>query len=318
MPPFLPQRQQVGVKVETTEGTDAVIAAANLIAPPYDIEYAPSFEMFPRDNLQASLSQLPQVAGERSVVLRFATEIKGSGTAGTAPPNLSAPLKACGFGETIVASTSVTYAPASENVDSVTIEIREADTAGIAKIFQVLGCRGNVAFEAVKGDIVLARFEFTGRYIEPTEGSMLATQVPTPLPVSFLGAAFSFQGIGTLKVQTVTLDMGNKVNLRNDANQVSGNFSAVITNRIPSGSIDPERELIATINTFNKLTTNAEGILTYVLGSTAGNITTITVPKAQIINLTPADRDGLRIETLDLQLNQSVTAGDDEISIAFT
>ncbi|MCK7495178.1 MAG: hypothetical protein MZW92_31855 [Comamonadaceae bacterium] len=43
--------------------------------------------------------------------LTFDVEIKGSGAAGTAP-ELGVLLKGCGFGETVVAVTSVTYAPA--------------------------------------------------------------------------------------------------------------------------------------------------------------------------------------------------------------
>ena len=131
--------------------------------------------------------------------------------------------------------------------------------------------------------------------------------------VKALSAFFAYS-----KAQNITLDIANEVALRNDVNQASGNFSAIITGRTPVGSIDPEQTNIATINFFNKLTTNAVGALTYVLGSTAGNITTVTAPKAQILNAAPGDRDALRTEALDLLLSQDTDAGDDELSIAFT
>ena len=235
------------------------------------------------------------------------------------PPGAAKALRACGFAETIVPVTSVTYDPASENVPSLTMELFESGSDGTDKRHRLIGARGTVALEGVKGSPVLARFEFTGRYVEPDEATLLTPQpVPTPLPVSFLGAAFTFQGVATLRVQNVTLDMANAIAMRNDVNQASGNFSAVITDRIPVGSIDPEQVLISEANFFNDWTTNKEGILQYVLGSTAGNIVTVNAPKAQIIGITPGDRDGIRIESMDIELHESAVAGDDELSIAMT
>ena len=318
--PFIIQRQQVALKIESTEGTDAVPVDADVIAPVFDVEFTPTFEVFERDNVQASFSRLPQIQGERSAVISFSTEIKGSGTAGTAPANLSAPLLAAGFGETIVTSTSVTYAPASASLSSATVEIREGAVGTEFMQKKIVGARGTVVFEGVKGDIVLARFTFTGRYVEPTNTAISAFTTPSPgqTPESFLNATLSFQGAASLKVQNVNLDIGNDVQMRNDVNQATGNFSALIVNRAPTGSIDPEQELVATINFFNQLTTNAEGVLSYILGSTAGNISTFNAPKAQIINATEADRNGIRILNLDLQLNQSAAAGDDELTLVFT
>lgn len=319
LPVWLLQRQAIALEIEVVEGTAETLAGADLIAPIFEPEWVPNFTMAERRAISPSFSKKTQISGERSGTIRFATELKGSGTAGNVPPNLSKALRACGFAETIVATISVTYAPASENVPSVTMELFESGSDGTDKRHRIIGARGTVSFEAVKGSPVLARFEFTGRYVEPDEAVLLTPQpVPTPLPVSFLGAAFTFQGVGTLRVQNVTLDMANTVVMRNDANEATGNFSGIITDRVPVGSIDPEQVLISEANFFNDLTTNKEGILQYVLGSAAGNIVTVNVPKAQIINITPGDRDGIRIESMDIELHESAVAGDDEISIAMT
>lgn len=318
MAPFLPQRQQLAIELEATEGTAETIVVGDVIAPVFEPVWTPSYEMDERAVVQPSLSRLKQIAGERSAVITWATEIKGSGTAGTVPPNLTKALQACGFAEVIVAVTSVTYKPASATVKSATIELREGSADTIVKIHQIVGARGTVIFELVKGQIFRARFTFTGRYIEPTEGSFFTQPAPGPDPEAALNAAFSFHGAGALKAQTITLDIANEVALRNDVNQVSGNFSALITGRTPTGNIDPEQEDIATINFFERLTDNTVGALSFVLGATAGNITTVTAPKAQITNVAPADRDAIRTEGIDLLLTQDTDAGDDELSIAFT
>ncbi len=316
--PFLTMRQHIAVKVEGTEGVDAVPADADVIHPAFGVEYAPEVEMAEREVLADSFSRIKSIAGERTAVITFATEVKGSGTAGTAPPNLSAPLQACGFGETIVAVTSVTYAPVSASIPSVTVEIREGSTDTTVKIKKILGARGTVTFEGEKGGIFLANFTFTGVYVEPSEGgTQFVTPAATPDPEPFLSAGLTFHAV-SVKLESVTIDIGNNVVMRNDVSAASGNISAVITGRVPVGSIDPEVDDIATINFFNRWTANTEGALTFALTGSAGNITTFTMPATQVTEMSEDDRDGIRIESIDLKLNRSADIGDDELSIAFT
>ncbi len=316
--PFYPRRRQIAMKVEVTPGTEEALADADVIAPSYSVEYTPSVEMADRgDVVQASMSRLPMIAGERSVEMTFATELKGSGTAGTAPPQLSAPLQGCGMDETLVASTSATYGPVSEDQKSVTIEIREGSGGTDFKSVKSVGSRGTFTLTATKGQPVLVNFTFSGKYVEPTDTTAFATPSPAPAPIPFLSSAFSFQGT-SLKVQEVTLDIANNVVLRNDSAEATGNSMAVIERREPTGSLNPERELVATFNAYNAWTSNTEGILTYSLTGSAGNITVVTCPKAQIQELAPGDRDGIGTDDLTISLNQSINAGDDEISIAFT
>lgn len=317
--PFIPTRSLIAVKIESTEGTDAVPADADVVAPAFDMDYGATVEMAERPVVQPSFSRITKIAGERSATISFSVELKGSGVAGTKPYFASA-LRAIGFDETIVGGTSVTYNLVSESQDSVTVEMRESDALGNARSKKIIGARGTMTIEAVKGGIVRLVFEFQGKYVQPTDAAVTQFVAPsiTPLPVPFLSAGLSFQGVGSLKVQTVTLDVGNEIVLRNDVNDPTGNLSALITGRTPTGSIDPEIELVATQDFYNLWTTNSEGILIYVLGSVAGNIVTVTAPKAQIDNIGEADRENLRTAGLDLVLNQSVVAGDDELEIAFT
>lgn len=313
-------RQQVALKLETTEGTDATVADADVINPVYDVTWTPEFQQNERRSLRASFSTDPTVAGMRSATISFATELKGSGTAGTAPTNLSAPLKACRFSETVVAVTSVTYKPASSesSVASATVAIREGNHGTSFKEKKILGARGNVRFVAVNGNLVRAEFEFKGRYVEPTDTTALTDLATTPDPVAFLGATFSFQGTSTLKISSLTIDTGNEVVLRQDVNQATGVLSAAIVGRMPKGEVDPEQELTATHNFPNKLTTDAEGSMSFVLNGGAGNICTFTCAKTQIVNASDGDREGIRTMPCTLRFNRSAAAGDDEISIAFT
>ena len=316
--PFLPRRQQIALKIETVEGTPEVLADGDVIAPVLDVEWTPEFIFFERDVLQPSLSRLPQIASEQLARISFSVEMKGAGGSAGFIPNIGNALRACGFAETVTLTTSVVYDPISEGFEAATIEVREGSIGSEFKIKQIVAARGTVSIEAVKGQIVLFVFEFTGRYVEPTEGVALTNPSPGLTPLPFLNTGFSFFGVTTLKVEAVTLDIGNEVSIRNDANQPTGNFGAVITGRNPVGSIDPEQEDIATINFFNDLTTTTLGALTYQLGSVEGEKVAISAPSVQMLNVSEGERDDFRTEDIDLQLNQNAAAGDDELKITFS
>ena len=315
--PYLPQRQQFALKVEVTEGVDSTPVDADVIAPVFDIEYTPSFELSEREAMSSTFSRLARISGEISAAISFTTELKGGSAAGTKPANLSAPFQACWMSETIVASTSVTYSPASVSLPSFTAEIREGSVNTDFKSKKILGARGTFTIEHTKGQPIRVVFELNGKYVEPTDTTAFTDAAVTPNPVAWLGAAFSHQGT-SLTISSLTVDIGNRVVPRNSVNDPTGNTSAVITGRTPVGSIDPEQELNSVVNFFNQLTTNAEGSLTYTIGSVAGNVLTFTALKAQNINISDGDRDDIRTNEIELALNKNAAAGDDEMSIAFT
>lgn len=317
---FIPRRRQLAAKTEVTFGTYEAPAAADIIEPVYDLDYSNSVEMFERDLINEALSRVAQVPGERSASISFSTELKGSGTAGTAPAHLSVPLKGCGMSETLVAVTSATYAPISSLHISVSMEIRETDDTGVCMRKRIAGGRGTWTMSAEKGQPVLLSFEYTGKYLEPDQVGAPLTPSPglglTPNP--FLGVTFSFHAVTTLLLQAVEIDFGNEVSLRNDINDASGNIGATIVSRSPTGSINPEQALIAAFNPWTRLTAATEGVMSFVLGSGAGNIVTFSAPKVQIISVEDGDRENIVTNDLSLQFNQSSAAGNDEMSLAFT
>ena len=113
-------------------------------------------------------------------------------------------------------------------------------------------------------------------------------------------------------------DLGNEIVARNDPSELTGVFSYAFVGRNVTGSIDPSREPIATFDSFNKIITEAEGVLSYTLNGGVGNIYAFTAPKVQITGAAEADREAIRTEALDLAFNKSVAAGDDEIQLVFT
>lgn len=301
--PYLVQRQQVTMAVESSEGVEASLANSDIIAPVYDVEYVPNFELDEREARQSSLSNVPNISGGRSATVRFTTEIKGSGTATTPPPNLSVPFRACGLEEHILASQVSYSIDSAENAVSATIEVREGSSTTDVKIKKIIGARGNVKILASKGDIVVAQFEFLGVYVEPSDTTIMRTNDPgTTLPKPFLSASIQFFSNSSLQIDNIEFDLGNTLTMRDDVNTSTGVFCAVITSRNSVGRIDPESVLTSTENFFNDLTTNTPGNLYWKLDGGSGNTFEFDALSNNLLNIQESDRDGIRVLDIEHQV----------------
>lgn len=312
---ILSNRQVIAAKVETTEGTAISLAGAdanNLIMEP---KFEADVPMYERTFLDNSLSPQKAIATTRLARLSFKVEAKGSGTAGTAPA-LGKLLRACGFAETVVAVTSVTYNPTSAlaNIPTLSLAIYKD---GLRKAIK--GARGNVKYSAKDGEPGMFEFEFLGVLDgAPTDVAMLTPSgVDTTVPIALLSATFSIASFSAF-ISQITFDMGNTLAPRGDINQASGYISTLLTKRNPKGSFDPEDELVATHDFYGRWLAGTTGSLTWKHQGSAGNITTFNVPACQYMKFTEADRNGIAILNSDFLMARSSTSGDDEVSIAFT
>jgi len=308
--PLLEARTQLAAKVESIEGTAETLAGSNaiLVANP---KFTPNIAMGERNNVSSSLSPWSPIPGVRSAKIEFDVELKGSGTAGTAPA-LGTLLKGCGFGETVANGVSVTYAPASSGISSLTMALYQD---GIIK--KIWGARGNVSLKLDDGAPGWLHFEFTGADFSVTDGAMLSSGVSyeATKPPAFLSASLTVDSYAAL-IGAMEINMNNNIALRKDVNTSGGHKSAVITSRKPSMTMDPEAVLVATYDFYAKLRSGNEGALTLALTGAAGNICTITAPKVQYTGLSDDAKEGIKNYGITCQLNRS--SGDDEISIVFT
>lgn len=304
------KRAQLAAKAETAEGTAETLAGADAFLA-MNINFNPEIEMGPRDNVTSSLSNFSQVPGARKATMEFDVELKGAIAAGTAPV-LGKLLKACGFGETIVAVTSVTYKPASTGIDCLSLAMYNDGVR-----YGIFGARGNVSLKLEKGKPGMLHFVFTGSDFTVTDVALLSTGVSyeATKPVPFLTATLTIESYAAM-LGSLEFNMNNAVALRSDVNVSSGHKSAVITARKPTLSIDPEMVTVAAYDFFGKWRSGNEGALTLALTGSAGNICTITAPKVQYTGAKLADSSGIRSLGVDCQLNRN--SGDDELSIAFT
>lgn len=306
---MLTARAQVAAKLETTEGTAEDLAAADCILAEKP-SFRPMTPIIERMPASSSLSPYSSLQGARHAVIEFDVELKGSGVRGT-PPEFASLLKACGMGETITVGESVVYVPASSSIPSVSVAVIED---GVQK--KIWGARGTFNLSCLTDNICRFHFVFTGADFSIADADFLVdVSLLSNNPQPFINASFSLQSYAAL-IKSLRIDMANTVALRGDANSSSGFKSAVITNRKPKLTFDPEMVLVATHDFYGILRAGTEGALTAAIGSTVGNISTITANKVQYQEIGEEERDGIRTLGINCQLNRD--AGDDEVRLAFT
>jgi hypothetical protein len=311
--PFLTRRALVLAKIESTYGTDPVPAAATDAILVNNLQIRIDAQLLTREFLRANLSRLSAVVGKKTVQIDFETEIKGSGAAGTAARH-GVLHRACGMSETIVAVTSVTYAPISTGFESVTIY---AYMDGI--VHKISGCYGTFKISEKVGEFGKFMWSFKGLYVAPIDAAIAGGAVfDTTKPQMIQSLGLTLGGYQVI-ASALELDMGVEVSERLDLNSAEGLKALQVTNRAVGGSIDPEAVAEAT-HAFWAAFKNAteEALAGNLIGAVAGNKVAITAPKVQYEAPGWADRSGNRIYNIPIRLNPSTDAAQDEISIAYT
>jgi len=306
---MLIQRCQVACELEGTEGAAETLEAADAFLA-FNPKFEPAIEPNERDPVRSSLSPHPGVMGKRQAKMTFDVELAGTSAAGDSVHFADA-LKACGVSETLVASTSATYKPASSSIPSATLAMYLD-----GKIYKMWGARGTAKLVLEAGKPGIISFEFTGADWSETDGAMLSgVTYNSVMPPVFVSASLTIDSYSAV-VSKLELDLGNKVALRPDANSASGHKSAVITNRRPTLSFDPENVLVATEDFLGNWRNGAQMAFSCSIGSAAGNTIGITAPKVQYQSVGLAEREG--VSALEVQGLCCLNSGDDEWQIQIT
>lgn len=308
---LLSRKRLLRAKIESVYGTDPTPAGTDAVLV-RSIEITPlNADVVERELIRPYLGNFEQLLGNQHVEITFEVELAGSGTAGTAPA-WGPIFRACGMGETIVASTSVTYAPVSSSFESCTIYF---DNDGI--LHKITGCRGSYSISAEVNAIPVISFTMMGIYNAPTD-----TAVPTATysnqadPVLFrTGNTSSFSIFGYSGIlQSFNLDIANENVYRE---LIGGTKEVLITDRKPAGEVVVEAVSLATHDFFTDATGTSTGGLSFTHGTSAGNIVAFSSPQTDLGSPTYSDQDGIQMISLPYT-STPTTAGNDELSLTLT
>lgn len=309
---MLNHRSVILAKVESTYNTDPTPAtsADEVLVENFSWSYA-NARMAERMPLRESKGKLAPIYAGTLVQMSFECEIKGSGAAGTAP-EVGALLQACGLSETIVASTSVTYEPASSALKSCTVYFYRD-----GKLLIVTGCVGAVTGSLAVGAVGKLSFTLTGHLVSETDVSLPTASYDSTVPVPMINLSSFLIDSKTPGITRFEFDLGNEVATPEDMVASDGYGTIQVTGRRVTVGFDDEDVVVATYDWLTKWTGgSAVAIATGTIGSTAGNRYAISLPAVTYTELSAGDKSG--IVTRDVRGQAAESSGDDEISIAFT
>lgn len=265
-----------------------------------------------RAAVRAGLGQLQRIYGGTLKRIRFECEVKGSGAAGTAP-EIGPLIEACGFDETVVGSTSVTYNPENGTHESCTIYWYE----GGRKLHILTGCRGTASLRVEAGGLVLMSFEFVGHYTQPTDQSQPTPTYNSTAPRAAVGMAIAINGVTAIVAKSLEWNLNNTIAQPPSISAADGYGEIILTARDITGSIVVESELDATLDIDALLAAGTKFATTSGALGSAGNILTVTTPSSStyVTDTDPGEADGLRLRTVNLAIDDAVASN---FAIAFT
>ncbi|WP_226779511.1 phage tail tube protein [Oceaniglobus trochenteri] len=262
-------------KIEDTYGTDPAPLAVNGVL-------ASSIELSPMEGEDIDRDlELPHLGNTGTIPtglharMTFKVELAGSGEAGTAPA-WGPLLRACAVAETIVDDTSVSYAPRTDGHESATIYFQMEGTRYVLR-----GARGTCKIELSVQTIPYLTFTFTGLFTEPAEENRIEPDLSSfQKPLAFEdrnSPTFTLDAIDMV-ARSCALDLGNQVETRFLINSES----VLIPDRAETLEVTVEALPLNIFDPYARALAQDDVALVLTHGKTAGNIATLSVPKAQM------------------------------------
>jgi hypothetical protein len=303
---YYTRRSVILAKLESTYKTDPSPATTDAIEVE-SMTFTPiEGEDLARNLFRPYFGAEQSVAGIKRGILEMDVGISGSGTAGTEPA-WGKLIRGCGYEHTIDTGVSVEYDPITTAQESITIY---AHMDG--NLHKLIGARGTFTIELNERSIPIFKFRFEGILSTITTATVAAGDFSSwvrPIVTSFANTgSFALHGHAA-SVKNLTIDGGNQVR---HINRIA-HEEIVISERAVTGTCQIETPILSTKDYFALNLSNAPGTFTVTHGTTAGNIVTISAPAVQISSVKYADDES--IQMLDLGLNFTPSAGNDELKI---
>lgn len=296
------------VALEAVEGVPEVLDPATHAVLANEVSPVPQPDIITSAEFTGSLDAGEPEVGGIPMQISIQTYVKGSGALGV-EPEVDPLLKACGWDATVAAGVSVTYAPVSVAIPSVTIGIFRA----AQYLWTFSGCRGNLQITKTTRQLAVYDFTMTGRFVSHADAVPAAATFDATRPPPWRNGVFSIDG-APAAVQQVSFNANNTIALPDDPNEVEGFQAPCVTARDIQGTMNPLKELPSTRDLFDAFRTGTPSALIAGIGTVPANIVTITIPRAKYTGNTEGNRDSLIIEDVPF----SAVGTDDGLTIVYT
>lgn len=184
------------------------------------------------------------------------------------------------------------------------------------KVREIFGAMGNFKITGEAGKVVFFEWEFKGLMEEETTATLPEPTYPTLKPSRFADAAVAWNG-SNLCINSMEIDAGNEVVMRECTDTVEAYKSGVVTNQYAKITASPEMYAADTRDTdwFNM----QDGSWTTTIKANDGIGTcAISAPKAQMLDVGHSDRNGIMVDDVVWGCNKNGANKDESLSIAFS
>lgn len=311
--PLLRRRSVFAAKTESTIGTAESLTAAEGVYHARDFMIQPNIPMTRREG-QGGFNYYESVPEGMQGTCSITHELTYDGT--NIPTWASVLLPACGW----VDNGSGVFSPVSRGPGG--SGLPKTLTLGHyhdGKLRILSGSMGNFVVTCPTGKGAMIVFTFTGKYDDyESDAALISPTYPTAPVLRFADGSVNWASVG-LCTSSVSVDAGNQVIMREcaETGNITGYKSALITNRAPIITADPEAVLVATQNRDQKWIEMTTGALAITLNGTGDSTVEIEAPAAQLENKQQGNRNDLITDDLTWLATQDSTP-DSELTITFT
>lgn len=284
------------IEAEGTPGTAETLAAGDAAFNTYNASITPVVEVEDRQG-QQTMSHLLSIPGGHAADVSFEVDLY---TAAAWGADL---LPALGMYN---GGSGSNWSPSSVSTNWGTV------TCGWyvnGVLFRAAGCMGTASLMFQTNKPTRVQCQMRGVWVTPSDTSIIAPTFPLTAAVApaWNGSTLTLGG-AAVQPTRVQVDLGNQVELIEDATAAAGYARAWISDRNVTGTMDPLAELLATRNNHSAWLTPTEQALAIAYADMS-----LSVPKLQITNVPPGDRGNLLSYDLSWKANRSAAAGDDEL-----
>lgn len=178
------------------------------------------------------------------------------------------------------------------------------------------GARGTFSLDLPNGAPGIFNFQFSGRYVRPVEAEQPVPHLDPTLPPLAVDMGLGVGGYAPRGVTSVQFDLANTVTRDEDVNAPDGVRGYSITDRTPTGTLDPKADSLDNDNPFAAWETGALARVQALVGSQPGNRVLVLAPSAQHAQAPGyEDREGKRTYSMGFELKGE--RGDDEFRLIY-
>lgn len=305
-----------GGKIETTRGTKETLTVTHAAYNVYDLKIEPDVQFNERD-AQGGFGTQKSVPGGRKGKASFKVDLAYDGI--TVPTWADLLLPGCGL-----VKTGLVFAPKSQSPDAAgaTVKTLTIGKWTDRKYRCIYGAMGNVKLMYKTGEIPVLEFDFEGIFGGETDVAMVAPTYPTESKLVLMGAPVTYDAVA-MCLESLSLDVGNSMYLKECPNSDYAYEFAVIKQRKSKVTANPESKLVAAQDRMGLYLAGTEKVLRvvcpapgYVLATGAKSVE-LLASQAQLIKNGPGERNGVEIDDMEFQLNQAASTLDSEFTITF-